>query len=187
MAERVGVKGFLATRVFRALGTDLRRFFILYELEAPEVLGGPDYLARLNAPTPWSQRIMPTLGNFVRGGGRQLAFKGTGQGGVIAALPLHDPPRADQARLVADLATLERIAAVRLFETDQAKTSIQTREKTMRAHDHSFTGLLVIEGLDQAAVRAAVEQLVTTVPAVGVADSVPLYAYLFGLDGRQLR
>ena len=57
----------------------------------------------------------------------------------------------------------------------------------MRAHDHSFTGLLVIEGLDQAAVRAAVEQLVTTVPAVGVADSVPLYAYLFGLDGRQLR
>jgi len=187
LAERVGVKGFLATRVFRALGTDLRRFFILYELEAPEVLGGPDYLARLNAPTPWSQRIMPTLGNFVRGGGRQLAFKDTGQGGVIAALPLHDPPRADQARLVADLATLERIAAVRLFETDQAKTSIQTREKTMRAHDHSFTGLLVIEGLDQAAVRAAVEQLVTTVPAVGVADSVPLYAYLFGLDGRQLR
>ncbi len=186
-AERVGVKGFLATRVFRALGTDLRRFFILYELEGPEVLGGPDYLARLNAPTPWSQRIMPTLGNFARGGGRQVAFKGTGQGGVIAAVPLNDPPPADQASLVANLATLDRIAAVRLFETDQAKTSIQTREKSMREQDRSFTGLLVIEGLDQAAVRVAVEQLATAVPAVGVADAVTLYAYFFGLDRRQLR
>jgi hypothetical protein len=132
-AERVGVKGFLATRVFRALGTDLRRFFILYELEGPEVLGGLDYLARLNAPTPWSQRIMPTLGNFMRGGGRQVASTGAGQGGVVAAVPLHDPPPTNGARLVADLATSDRIAAVHLFETDQAKTSIQTREKSMRA------------------------------------------------------
>src|SRR5262249_26911935 len=116
-AERVGVKGFLATRVFRALGTDLRRFFILYELEGPEVLGGPDYLARLNAPTPWSQRIMPTLGNFVRGGGRQVASTGAGQGGVVAAVPLHDLPPTNGARLIADLATSDRIAAVRLFET----------------------------------------------------------------------
>ena len=74
--------------MFRALGTDLRRFFILYELEGPEVLGGPDYLARLNAPTPWSQRIMATLGNFVRCGGGQVASRGAGQGGVVAAVPL---------------------------------------------------------------------------------------------------
>jgi hypothetical protein len=82
---------------------------------------------------------------------------------------------------------VDRIAAVRLFETDEAKTSIQTREKGMRAQDRSFTGLLLIEGLDQAAVRIAVEQLVTVVPAIGVAGSVPLYAYFFGLDRRQLR
>lgn len=186
-AERVGVKGFLASRVFRALGTDIRRFFILYELEEPEVLAGPDYLARLNAPTPWSQQIMPILGNFVRGGGRQVASKGTGQGGFIAAIPLHDAPQSDGATLVSDLANVDRIAAVRLFETDEAKTSIQTREKTMRAQDRSFTGLLLIEGLDQAAVRTAVEQLVTAVPAIGVAGSVPMYTYFFGLDRRQLR
>jgi hypothetical protein len=185
-AERVGVKGFLATRVFRALGTDIRRFFILYELEAPEVLGGPDYLARLDSPTPWSQRIMPILGNFVRGGGRQVASKGTGQGGFIAAVPLHDAPPENGATLVDDLATSDRIAAVRLFETDQAKTSIQTREKSMRAQDRSFTGLLVIEGLDQVAVRSAVEQLATAMPVVGVADAVPMYTYFYGLDRRQL-
>ena len=50
--ERVTTNGFLASRVFRATRADIHRFFILYELEAPEVLDGPAYLARLNAPTP---------------------------------------------------------------------------------------------------------------------------------------
>ena len=50
--ERVTTKGFLASRVFRAIRGDIHRFFILYELEAPEVLDGAAYLARLNAPTP---------------------------------------------------------------------------------------------------------------------------------------
>ena len=71
--ERVTTKGVLASRVFRADRTEPDRFFILYELEAPEVLDGPAYMARLNAPTPWSQRIMPQLGNFIRGGGVMAA------------------------------------------------------------------------------------------------------------------
>src|SRR5437016_14150544 len=75
-AERVGVEGFLAMRLFRAIGTPERRYFVLYELESADVVGGPDYLARLNAPTPWSQRIMPRLGNFVRGGGHIEASAG---------------------------------------------------------------------------------------------------------------
>ncbi len=184
-AERVGIEGFLANRVFRALGTDVRRFFILYELEGPEVVSGPDYLARLNSPTLWSQRIMPILGNFVRGGGRHVISSGTGQGGVIAAVQLHDVP-PDGAGLVARLASLDRIAAVRLFETDQAKTSIRTRESSMRAQDRTFAGLLLIEGLDQPAVRAAVDQLASAMPAIGAADGVALYSFCFGLDRRQL-
>ena len=185
-AERIGVEGFLATRVFRALGTDIRRFFILYELEAPEVVSGPDYLARLNSPTPWSRRIMPILDNFVRGGGRHVISGGTGQGGVIAAVQLHDMP-ADGAVLVARLASLDRIAAARLFETDQAKTSIKTRESGMRTHDGIFTGLLLIEGVDQPAVRAALDQLASALPAIGATDGMPLYGLCFGLDRRHLR
>jgi len=185
-AERLGIKGFLAARVFRAVGTDIRRFFILYELERPDVLAGSDYLARLDAPTPWSQRIMPILGNFIRGGGRQVASTGIGHGGVVAAVALHDALPSDGATLAADLANSDRIATVRLFETDHAKTSIQTREKSMRAQDRSFTGLLVIEGLDQEAVRTVVGQLITAAPGVAVADSVPLYGYIYGLDRRQL-
>jgi hypothetical protein len=90
--ERVTTKGFLASRVFRAVRADIHRFFILYELEAPQVLDGPAYLARLNAPTPWSQRIMPQLGNFVRGGGVMIARAGRGEGATIVALRIEQPP-----------------------------------------------------------------------------------------------
>jgi len=78
-AERVGIDGFLACRIFRASGTTANRYFILYELTNPEVVGSPQYLARLNAPTPWSQRIMPRLQNFLRGGGRVIAASGIGR------------------------------------------------------------------------------------------------------------
>src|SRR5215813_2831326 len=36
-AERVGVEGFLACRIFRALGAAVNRYFILYELEDEHV------------------------------------------------------------------------------------------------------------------------------------------------------
>src|SRR4051795_8298173 len=103
--ERVTTKGFLAARVFRADRTDTNRFFILYELQAPEVLDGPAYLARLNAPTPWSQRIMPQLGNFIRGGGVVTARAGRGEGAVIVALRLERLPQSPQ-RLADDIAAL---------------------------------------------------------------------------------
>ena len=45
-AERVGINGFLACRIFRALGCSVNRYFILYELDDENVMGGADYLAR---------------------------------------------------------------------------------------------------------------------------------------------
>jgi hypothetical protein len=172
-AERVGVEGFLAMRLFRAIGTPERRYFILYELESADVVGGPDYLVRLNAPTPWSQRIMPRLGNFVRGGGHVEASAGIGQGGYLAALPFEAPPIHDPSALVHDLARTDRIAAARVLRTDAAQTSIQTREKSMRAEDRSFGGLLIIEGLDEAAVRAALSRLKTLLRSSARKNSRP--------------
>ena len=187
-AERVGVEGFLAMRLFRAIGIPERRYFILYELESADVVGGPDYLARLNAPTPWSQRTMPRLGNFVRGGGHIEASAGIGQGGYLAVLPFEATPIHDPSALVHDLARTDRIAAARVLRTDAAQTSIQTREKSMRAEDRSFGGLLIIEGLDEAAVRAALSRLKTLAPQFGVEEfaALPLYTMFFGLHRRLL-
>src|SRR4051812_8919877 len=122
--ERVTTKGFLAVRVFRAERSDLNRFFILYDVEAPEVLDGPAYLARLNAPTPWSQRIMPQLGNFIRGGGVMTARAGRGEGSIIAALRIERLP--DQAKRLAEaIAPRDGIAAGQVGITQHPRTSVR--------------------------------------------------------------
>jgi hypothetical protein len=186
-AERVGVQGFLACRIFRAYGLSVRRYFILYELENAGVVGGPDYLARLNAPTPWSQRIMPLLKNFVRGGGTIMASAGIGQGGYLAVLPF-EAADFDPAPLVRELAQIDRVAAVRVLQTDTAQTAIQTREKSMRSADRSFGGLVLIEALDETGARNAVARLKHAAPAfdTDATAALPLYAHFFGLHKRLL-
>jgi hypothetical protein len=186
--ERVGIDGFLACRIFRALGAAANRYFILYELADENVVGSADYTARLNAPTPWSQRIMPRLKNFARGGGRIAASAGLGQGGIVAPLRLDAAPSLDAAALTAELARLDRIMAARVLLTDTAKTSIKTSEKGMRSHDGSFAALVLIEGLDEAAVRAALHHLRGSLSAGDHAtiDALPLYRLAFSLPKRLL-
>jgi hypothetical protein len=182
--ERVTTKGFLASRVFRADRADIERFFILYELETPEVLDGPAYLARLNAPTPWSQRIMPQLGNFVRGGGVVAARAGRGEGSTIVALRLERLPQAPQ-RLADDIAALDGIAAVQIGATDIARTSVPTVEKGMRKDEGVFAGLLLIEALDEKSLRNALRKAAEMAPDVlGDAGDPEIYQGIFALDAR---
>ncbi len=182
--ERVTTKGFLANRVFRAVRSDINRFFILYELEAPEVLDGPAYLARLNAPTPWSQRIMPQLGNFVRGGGVVTARAGQGEGSTIVALRIERLPEAPQ-RLADDIVAFDGIAAVQIGATDVARTSVPTVEKGMRQNEGVFAGLLLIEALDEQSLRSAVRKAAEIAPDVlGNVGDIEIYQGIFALDAR---
>lgn len=158
-SERLSIDGFLRVRVYRCLDAGVRRYFIHYELRSPDVVGSPAYLARLNTPTPWSQRIMPILGNFVRGGGRVLARAGIGEGAFLAAVKLDDLAPIAGPALVANIVTEDRIVAAELLETDQQQSSIQTREKSLREHDMSVAGLLLVEGLDEASVAASIARL----------------------------
>lgn len=157
--ERLGVEGFAGVRVYRSLQKDVRRYFIRYELRTPAVLESDTYLARLNAPTPWSKRIMPILGNFARGGGRVLARAGAGHGGVVAALKFDSLPTNAGPALLESIIAGDRIVGAELLETDQESTSIKTREKSFRGPDQSFAGLLLINGTDADAVAGAVERL----------------------------
>ena len=182
--ERVTTKGFLGVRVFRADRADINRFFILYELEAPEVLDGPAYLARLNSPTPWSQRIMPQLGNFMRGGGVMRARAGRGEGATIAALRIETLP-ADAQKLAEALVACDGIAAVQIGATDQARTSVPTAEKGMRTNEGFFAGLLLIEALDTASLQTALQRARVIAPEVlGRASEPEIYQGMFALDAR---
>jgi len=182
--ERVTTKGFLASRVFRAAREDINRFFILYELETPEVLDGPAYMARLNGPSPWSQRIMPKLGNFIRGGGVMVARGGRGEGATVMALRVEKLP-ADPARLVQALVACDGVAAVQIGATDAARTSVQTTEKGMRKNEGFFEGLLIIEALDLASAQTALWKAEEIAPEVLRGASDPeIYLGMFALDAR---
>jgi hypothetical protein len=185
--ERVGIPGFLAVRIFRALDVPVRRYFILYELENDQVVSSEAYLARLNQPTAWSKRIMPILGNFARGGGRIAALRGKGHGGFVTALKLDAEATAEAATLAEAVASHDRIAAARVLATDHARTGVKTSEKSLRDQDRSFDGLLVIEGLDAASVRHAAAALAQVRPALaGEARNPTVYETVFSLDKRML-
>ena len=182
--ERVTTKGFLGVRVFRAARADINRFFILYELESPEVLDGPAYMARLNAPTPWSQRIMPLLGNFIRGGGVMAARAGRGEGSTIVALRIERLPHNPQFLADAIVAS-DGIAAVQIGVTDLARTSVPTVEKGMRKDEGIFAGLVIIEALDEASLRGALRQATKMAPDMfGGLDQPEIYQTMFTLDAR---
>lgn len=161
VAERVGIPGFVAVRVFRReVGPNLR-FFILYETQAPSVLASPAYVERLNAPTPKTRAIMPKLKNFVRGAGRLVQSAGVCGGGTARVLRLGEADEilgdpGARAALLERLLGLDRVLAARLFEVDADATTIQTAEKKMRtSREESFGRLLVVEGVDEAALDAA--------------------------------
>ena len=181
--ERVTTRGFLGVRVFRAARADIARFFILYELESPGVLDGPAYLARLNAPTPWSQRTMPRLGNFMRGGGVMTARAGRGEGSTIVALRMERLP-AEPRQFADALVALDGIAAVQIGTTDLARTSVPTVEKGMRKDEGIFAGLLIIEALDEAALRGALREAARMAPDIGSVGEPEVYQGMFALDAR---
>jgi hypothetical protein len=65
VAERLSIEGFLrSSRWTDASGGE--GFFVMYELRDHAVLASAPYVARLNAPTPWSTKMMPMHRNMVR-------------------------------------------------------------------------------------------------------------------------
>jgi len=73
--ERLVIPGFRrATRWSNADGGE--GVFQIYELDVFETLTSPQYLERLNAPTPWSSKMMPHHRNMVRSQCRVLESAG---------------------------------------------------------------------------------------------------------------
>ncbi|WP_426955772.1 hypothetical protein [Muricoccus radiodurans] len=185
-AERVGTEGFEGVRVHRADRDDVNRYLIVYDLSRAAVLDSPAYLARLNDPTPWSRRIMPGLRNFARGGGDVVAEAGRGQGAHVAAFRLGGRPKADPALLEAIVAE-DGICAARLLDVDAAATGVPTQERGLRQGDRSFPGLLLVEALDAAALRAALDRHGAAVRALaGGVEEASTYTLFFALQRTEL-
>lgn len=171
--ERLGVPGFRSVRFFRCIEGAQRRFFILYTLDDARVVASAAYLSRLNAPTPWSQRIMPMLMNFRRGGGTVEMHCGSGRGGVVAPVLVGATEAAGQSARLNGLVEQDRIVAGTLLRVAAAETDIRTNEKALRADDQSFDALVLVEALDAAALAPLAgtqHDVFTQIFALGAVD-----------------
>ncbi|HVL37089.1 MAG TPA: hypothetical protein VM489_15575 [Burkholderiales bacterium] len=166
MAERVAIPGFLRGRRYQAL-EGRPEFFTLYEARGLEVLTGPDYLARLNNPTPLTRRVAPLLRSNVRSLCRVALSRGTGQGGLVMTWRYDTAPeraaeqRALLERLLPAIAERPGVCGAHLCLGDRAASGVQTEEKKNRPQAALTPGWIVlVEGsADRALLETACREL----------------------------
>jgi len=162
MPERIAIPGFLRGRRFVAI-EGAPEFFNLYETESQSTVTGADYLARLNAPTPWT---IATVGHFravARSLCRVAASFGAGEGGLIGSFRYAmDDARADAHRSrmtqlsLPALAKADDVAGCHLLEADEAASAVETAEKKVRAERNLIPRWIVlVEGWGDAAAFAS--------------------------------
>ncbi|MDO9438038.1 DUF4286 family protein [Hydrogenophaga sp.] len=157
--ERMGIPGFRrGSRWAAADGGE--GFFVMYELEAYETLVSPAYLARLNAPSPWSTKMMPHHRHMVRSQCRVLESCG----GALSrhALTVRLSPAdgdADRLRLhLRGLAELLRsrpgTTAGHLLQHQTPKIEATTEQKIRGGPDPAADWIFIACGYEQAALQA---------------------------------
>jgi len=172
MPERVGIPGFRRGRRYIAI-SGAPEFFNLYEADSAEILAGQDYLNRLNAPTAWTQRVIPSFRNVARSLCRVAFTNGVGSGGVMLTLRFAiDAARRDSTidalrrRLLPPLVYRKGIAGVHLCLADDAASGVETAEKKARANATLVPPwIILIEGNAVPDVDGAADDLVPTLMA----------------------
>ncbi len=134
-------------------------FFVLYELHAYETLASAAYLARLNDPTPWSQRLMPQHRNMVRSQCRILESVGGGIGQYMRTLRVSPAPgRADDLRrrlatVLAAIPDRPGLTGAHLLRTETPDLP-PTTEQRIRGGDAVADWIILLSGYDHDAVAA---------------------------------
>ena len=162
MPERVGIPGFRRGRRYVALA-GAPEYFNLYEADSAEVLAGQDYLNRLNAPTEWTRRVVPSFRRVSRSICRVACTYGTGQGGFMLTqrfdIGAADRPKVVEAlrqRLLPALAERKGVSGVHLCLADEAISKVETTEKKARADTTLVpTWIILIEGNSAEDVRTS--------------------------------
>ena len=134
-------------------------FFVLYELDEYETLTSPQYLERLNHPTPWSTLLMPHHRNMVRSLCRVVETVGAGVARYVLTLRLS--PSADgSARLRTFLGERARqisasagTTAAHLLRTETPEVAVTTEQRIRGGRDPAADWIFIAAGYDLAALQ----------------------------------
>lgn len=185
MPERVGVPGFRRGRRYIALDpATAPEFFTLYETADPGVMTSEAYLARLNAPTPWTKKATQGFRNTSRALTRVRASLGPGAGGILATVRFAVQPGKEQAvadamanTLLPAVARMPQISGAHFCATDSAASAEKTAESRGRPDILAAPDWVVlVEGCNEAPVRAALAQVLAGLGAFSEGEpNVGLY------------
>lgn len=153
MPERLGIPGFQRGRRYIALDAG-PVYFNLYEADSVQVLGGEDYLARLNAPTPWTQKVVQSYRNVARSICDVHYSAGVGHGAYlltlrfdVAAERYTDVLQALRDRVLPPLVDAQGITGVHFGTADEAVSKVETAEKKARSEGTEIPSwVIMIEG-----------------------------------------
>ncbi len=157
--ERLGVPGFLRGRRYEAINAD-RKYFTFYDLENADVLFSPAYLARLNAPTAWTQSIMKSWDAMFRTVCERIRRRGTAVGGYAAVARWERPvalPLDLADRIMAGLDD-PGIVAVDHWRATTRQNEATREAQTRPTADKLISAALIIEATrERSLMRAAAE------------------------------
>ncbi|QYK41750.1 MAG: hypothetical protein KF887_00980 [Paracoccaceae bacterium] len=155
--ERVGIPGFVSGRRYSAVDGQ-PAYFNYYEVESPDVLRSAAYLARLNDPSPWTQKVVAQFTDVSRTLCRVAASSGMGIGVFAEVLRFPVVADVDAAEaFVSGLVGDAAICAAHLFLRDEGPPQVTSETRLRRTPDVTWAGILIAEAVTEpaaAAVRA---------------------------------
>jgi hypothetical protein len=151
--ERLGIPGFLrGSRWACASGGE--RFFVMYELDSYETLTSPAYVARLDAPTPWSTKLFPHHRNMVRSQCRVLLSHGSAIAGAMLTVRLSPAEHQSAAVLTALQEVLPRLpgrpglTGGHFLKTDTPPLRVTAEQKIRGGKDITADWIVLVTGYD---------------------------------------
>lgn len=182
--ERLALPGFeRAARWADAAGGE--GFFVIYELADYEALVSPEYLARLNAPSEWSRRMMPHHRHMVRSPCRVLESAGStvaGQALTVRLSPTsgaQDSLRAHLGALVRELPARPGLGGAHLLRNETPAIAPTTEQQIRGLADRAADWIVLVTGYDLQALRqlAAAELSALALHQAGAAHGVTAGTY----------
>jgi len=191
MPERMQAPGFMRGRRYVAPDATVRQPYLnMYELSDIEACTSAAYQAMLQAPSPWTRKMMPQLRDFSRAALRTVYSRGSGLGGCMGSIQLDAPAAPSGDALGHALEDVLRngadgVVGVHVGEIDTAAAGGLTSEKRLRgstAQEAEFTHAVLIESVDEDHLRRALPEVAARLAAsFGAARVVNAGVYRFNL------
>lgn len=190
--ERLALPGFQrGSRWADAAGGE--GFFILYELSAYEALVSPEYLARLNAPSEWSRKMMPHHRDMVRSQCRVLESRGGAVAGQAITVRF-SPAAGQQVRLrqhvdslVRQLPALPGITGAHLLQTETPAIGPTTEQRIRGLADRAADWIFVANGYDPQALHRLAQGELSAAALRGAGAAVGCYALRLSMAAAEVR